>query len=98
MFSKKATKIDKIFTTDLTVATYRHSLIYVVNVGTQGKKRGSNNRVNRGDLVVLKERKIRCNSLVKPKSLKLKSRKSRHVKLTVTILSIFVAFLENLVV
>ena len=60
MFSKKATKIDKIFTTDLTVATYRHSLIYVVNVGTQGKKRGSNNRVNRGDLVVvLKGRKIR---------------------------------------
>ena len=58
-FSKVATKINKIFTADLTVTTYRHSSIYVVNVGTQGKKRGSNNRVNQGDLVVLKGRKIK---------------------------------------
>ena len=59
MFSKKDTKIDKICTADLTVTKYRHSSIYVVNVGTQGKKQGSNNRVNQGDLVVLKGRKIK---------------------------------------
>ena len=53
MFFKKATKIDKIFTADLTVPRFY--------VGTQGKKRGSNNRVNQGDLVVLKGRKIRYN-------------------------------------
>ena len=44
----------KTFKTD-----HRHSSIYVVNVGTQGKKQGSNNRVNQGDLVVLKGRKIK---------------------------------------
>ena len=61
MFSKKATKIDKIFTADLTVTTYRHSSIYAANVGTQGKNCGSNNHVNRGYLVVLKGRKIGYN-------------------------------------
>ena len=39
--------------------TYRHSLIYAVNMGTQKKNCGSKNRVNRGYLVVLKGRNIR---------------------------------------
>ena len=58
MFFNKATKIDKLFTADLTVTTYRHSSIYAANVGTQGKNCGNNNHINQGYLVALKGRKI----------------------------------------